>query len=473
MTFNSVEYLLFLPLVALLYFSLPNKFRWILLLFSSYFFYMYWKPVYGILLLLSTTISFYSALMMDRTGMEGVRKIWLGVGISSDIMLLSFFKYFNFLNESFSAILNLVNVSNPVPSPDIILPIGISFYTFQSLSYIFDVYRKKRRPENHFGFFALYISFFPQLVAGPIERSDNLIPQLKKESGFSLARTIDGCRLILWGLFKKIVIADTISIYIGGVFDNLYEHSGLPLIICLYLFLYQVYCDFSGYTDIAIGSARIFGINLFPNFNKPFMSRSYNELWSRWHISLTNWFKDYVYAPLGGNRTKWIGFRNVVIVFALAGLWHGPTWNFLIFGLFQGFLIVLIYITKGLRQQIYTSFFNGKVPQFVNWSKTFIVISLFSTITIFYRTESMPDALYIVKNLFVFTDFNINTTFLSIIIALIAFVEIIQFVFQEGIESPFLKIKNIPLRYAMYLLMIFSILINGSRYPSPFYYFQF
>ena len=474
MSFNSPEYLLFLPVVTLLYFLLPHKFRWILLLTASYVFYMYWKPVYGFLLLASTSVSFFSALKIDSSKNTFTKKKWFALGLSSDLSFLFFFKYFNFMSDSANAISGLFHSGNMLPHLNILLPVGISFYTFQSLSYLIDVYRKKHPPETHFGKYALYISFFPQLVAGPIERSENLIPQLNEQHRFSLQRTVEGLRIILWGLFKKIVVADSIAIYVDDVFSNLSENSGLPLVLSMYLFAFFIYCDFSAYTNIAVGSAKILGVNLSLNFNKPFSARSFSEFWNRWHITLTDWVKDYIFKPLIGKNpsSAKINFFRL-LAFLIIGLWHGASWNFALFGLLSGTYLVVSFYTQNIRERINNTLMINKFPVFEKYMDMFITVSLFASNTIFFRAPEFSDSVYIAQNIFAETRGNLKLIQLFPVIILIVIFSAIQSFQKDGEYEPFSGIKYTWLKWVIYLFLFFSVLIYLKTEHSNFHYYQF
>ena len=331
MFFNSLEFAVFFPIVVGLYLLTPERFRWTLLLAASYYFYAAWKAEYLILILVSTLIDYTVALRMEKASNPAKRRSWLIVSLCSNLGILFSFKYFNFFNDSVRTVFDQFNIFYDVPAFEVLLPVGISFYTFQTLSYTIDVYRGQRPAERHIGIFALYVAFFPQLVAGPIERSTRLLPQFFKKVELTYERTVDGLRLMLWGFFKKLVIADRVGAYVDVVYASPDDHSGMTVLIATYFFAFQIFCDFSGYSDIAIGSARILGYDLMDNFRRPYFSKSISEFWRRWHISLSTWFRDYVYIPLGGNRVvKWRWYYNLMVVFVVSGLWHGANWTFVV-----------------------------------------------------------------------------------------------------------------------------------------------
>ena len=333
MLFNSIHFIFFFPIVVICYFLINPKYRWSLLLAASYYFYMSWNIKYLILILTSTIITYFSGIFIANTEMPSKRKIILALSLISNLSILFFFKYFNFTIDSINGILNTFNSGIGLPNMKFLLPVGISFYTFQALSYSIDVYRDKIKPEKHFGIYALYVSFFPQLVAGPIERSGNLIPQLKKKHTFEYNRVTDGLKLMLWGYVKKVVVADRLAIVVNNVYNNVHSYEGASLVLATVFFGIQIYCDFSGYSDIAIGAAHTMGYDLTDNFKRPYYSKTISEFWRRWHISLSTWFKDYLYIPLGGSRVSILRYYfNIFITFLISGLWHGANWKFAIWG---------------------------------------------------------------------------------------------------------------------------------------------
>lgn len=343
MLFNSLEYLVFYPVVTLVYFLMPSlRVRNILLLIASYYFYMRHKPEYGLLMLFATAVNYFSAQRIAKARGKTGKRLWMAISALATMSVLFFFKYFNFFNTNVAALLSFFNVSYQPLSINVLLPVGISFYTFQALSYTIDVYRGDMPVERDFFEFALYVSFFPQLVAGPIERSTNLLHQLKIHHEFDAKRASSGLRIMVWGYFKKIVIADRLAVIVETIYDNPAGYSGIPYFIATIAFAIQIYCDFSGYSDIAIGSARIMGINLMKNFERPYFSRSITEFWRRWHISLSSWFRDYLYIPLGGSRKGYLRMLlNLFIIFLVSGLWHGASWTFVIWGALNGGAIII------------------------------------------------------------------------------------------------------------------------------------
>ena len=363
MLFNSLEFIIFFPIVVAAYFALKPKYRWILLLLASYYFYMAWNYKYIVLILISTTIDYFAGINIHRSNNPRTRKALLLVSLVANLGLLFFFKYFNFFGDSINYLFDKINIFYNIPAYHYLLPVGISFYTFQTMSYTIDIYNGKQEPERHFGRFALFVSFFPQLVAGPIERSVNLLPQFRKHYDFDYERVKNGILLMVWGFFKKVVIADRLAEYVNMVYNHPHDFGGLHNMIATFFFSFQIYCDFSGYSDIAIGSAMIMGYTLMTNFRRPYFSMSIREFWQRWHISLSTWFRDYVYIPLGGNRVvKWRWYYNLFITFLVSGLWHGAEWTFVIWGALHGFYLIFAIWTTKLREnfnRFYRSYENS------------------------------------------------------------------------------------------------------------------
>ena len=355
MLFNSLAFAVFFPLVVAVYFLTPARARWALLLAASYVFYAWWKAEYALLLLFSTLVDYAVARVLGRTSAPGTRRALLGLSLAANLGLLFGFKYFNFFSASLGTLAGGLGMAYQPFFVDVLLPVGISFYTFQTLSYTIDVYRGVQQPERHFGRFALYVSFFPQLVAGPIERPGHLLPQFTQTMRWDARRAESGLMLMLWGFFKKIVIADRLALYVAPVYADPAAHAGVPVVLATYFFAFQIYCDFSGYSDIAIGAARVMGFNLRPNFRFPYFATSVADFWRRWHISLTSWFRDYLYVPLGGNRVgraHWM--MNVLVVFLVSGLWHGAAWTFVMWGGLHGLYLVAGRLAQRGRAALWT-----------------------------------------------------------------------------------------------------------------------
>jgi alginate O-acetyltransferase complex protein AlgI len=480
MLFNSIEFMIFFPLVTILYFLLPHRLRWLLLLLSSCIFYMFFIPAYILILAITIVVDYFVGIQINK--MEGNKKrIFLIISIISNVGFLFVFKYFNFFNDNITHLATFLHWNYPIKSLSIILPIGLSFHTFQSMSYIIEVYRGKQKPEKHFGIYALYVMFYPQLVAGPIERPQNLLHQFHEKHYFDSGRIIAGLRLMLWGMFKKVVIADNLAIIVESVYKNPSTHSGLTLIIATYFFAFQIYCDFSGYTDIARGAAKVMGFGLMENFRRPYFSKSISEFWKRWHISLSSWFKDYVYISLGGSRCsnrKW--YRNLMIVFVLSGLWHGANWTYIIWGALNGFYLVFALISEKARFSLSRLLKLDKVPIINKMIKVFITFNLICFSWIFFRSKSIHDALFIVKH--IFTDIRLKLTFswvgisrydLLICTLLIGFLLIVQLLQRKGSLSSSLEGKPILIRWGLYYAAITAIILLGVFTATSFIYFQF
>ncbi|HBG61955.1 MAG: alginate O-acetyltransferase [Omnitrophica WOR_2 bacterium GWF2_38_59] len=476
MLFNSLQFFFFFPAVVILYFLIANRWRWIFLLSASYYFYMCWKAEYVLLIILSTSIDYFIGLKLENVEDQRKRKALLLFSIISNLSILVAFKYFNFFSESLRLFLNQFNVLYNETLFKVALPIGISFYTFQSLSYSIDVYRKKIDPERHWGKFALYVAFFPQLVAGPIERAGQLLPQLKADHRFEHKRIKSGLLLMAWGFFKKLVIADRVAVAVNQVYNNPHDYTGIALIIATYFFAYQIYCDFSGYSDIAIGASRVLGIELAENFNYPYLSRSIEEFWGRWHMTLCRWFKDYLYIPLGGNRVvakRWC--INIMIVFVLSGLWHGANWTFIVWGAFHGFMLIINKILSKSRITL-------AVPQAVkNICKGILTFHLVCLGWIVFRANSLSDALYIIQHIFVDWQISLRSYGLELgsaetILAVFAILilELMQFLQRRFKFSDRILECPIILRWGFYYGIIWSILVFGKiENQIEFIYFQF
>ena len=398
MLFNSFEFLLFFPLVTLMYFALPHRFRWQLLLTASCVFYMAFIPKYILILALTIVIDYFAGLWLgDKRIAPRIRKTILISSIVSTCLILFIFKYFNFFNTNLAAVSKILGWNYSLEALEIILPIGLSFHTFQSLSYVIEVYRGNEKPERHFGIYALYVMFYPQLVAGPIERPQNLLHQFHSKHQFDYNNATDGLKLMAWGLFKKTVIADRLAIAVNAIYGNPQDHVGWPLFIATVFFAFQIYCDFSGYSDIAIGSAKVMGFELMKNFDAPYFSKSVAEFWKRWHISLSTWFRDYVYIPLGGNRkTKLRWQLNLLLTFLLSGFWHGASWNYVIWGGLNGLYLAFSIKTASARNKVCESLHLDRFPCLHKTIQTLITFSLICTAWIFFRAQNLSDALYIV-----------------------------------------------------------------------------
>lgn len=399
MLFNSIPFIFFFAVVTILYFGLPHRFRWIMLLGASYYFYMCWKVEYVFLIMLTTTVDFFVARKIAALTSHSKRKRFLAVSLVCNLGILFGFKYFNFVSASTADLLASLNIFIDAPVFKALLPVGISFYTFQSLSYVLDVYRKKTKPENHLGYYALYVSFWPQLVAGPIERSYHLLPQLRARYNFSAERVTSGLRLMLLGMFKKVVIADQMAIHVNQIYNHPEDQAGTAFLQATFFFAIQIYCDFSGYTDVARGAARVMGYDLMENFRAPYLATSIHDFWRRWHISLSTWFRDYVYIPLGGNRQGRLRWNlNLLIMFFISGLWHGANWTFIIWGVLHGCFLIAENSLNQLKNR-----FNSVASSPAEKKRPVILVlqTIFTFLLvclgwIFFRANSLHDALFII-----------------------------------------------------------------------------
>ena len=396
MIFNSVTYLFFFPAVVLIYFLLPHKFRNIWLLAASFLFYMNWNAAYGLLLLASIVITYTASLLMQRAQTDAGRRAVMTASLLLNLAALIWFKYSAFLIQNINAFLP----GRSLKIPDILLPVGISFYIFQALGYTLDVYFKRILPEKNFFKYALFVSFFPQLVAGPIERSKNLLPQFDVRHTFDTDRVRRGLLMMLWGLFMKMVIADKVALVVNRIFDNYLEYNGAEIILAAFLFSIQIYCDFGGYSYIAIGSARVLGFTLMDNFRYPYLSGSIHEFWKRWHISLTSWFTDYLYIPLGGNRKgKARKYINTMVVFLVSGLWHGANWTYVLWGAINGVLMVAEEMLSGVRNRV-LDFFKADRQRFSY--RFFATLCTFLAVSfgfLFFRASSIGQAVGMLRQI--------------------------------------------------------------------------
>jgi alginate O-acetyltransferase complex protein AlgI len=401
MLFNSLHFLAFFPVVLGLYFSLPARWRAPLLLVTSYYFYLSWKPAYGLLLAGTTLLDYLSGVRMSQLATKKQRRPWLYLSLASNLGTLFIFKYFNFFVAAAGELATLLHAPFAAPTLALALPVGVSFYTFQSVAYIVDVYQGKLPAEQNLGRFALFVAFWPQLVAGPIERGGQMLPQLRERHNFDYSRVASGLRLMAWGMFKKVVIADRLALLANPVFDHPRRFEGLPLVVAVAAFTMQIYADFSGYTDLARGAARVLGYQLVLNFRQPYLATSVSDFWRRWHMSLSGWFRDYVYIPLGGSRVGRTRTQlNVFIVFLLSGLWHGASWTFVVWGALHGFYLVAESLTAPARAALAQQLGLLAHPRLQRVLGTGLTLMLVAYAWIFFRANSLPDAFYIATHLF-------------------------------------------------------------------------
>lgn len=495
MLFNSFHFLVFFPLVAFVHFAMPHRFRWMLLLAASYYFYMCWRPEYIVLILLSTAVDYFVAIRIEDAVRPRSKTWFLLLSLFVNFGLLFTFKYFNFFMSSLNGVLTAVHAPVSMPALEVLLPVGISFYTFQEVSYVIDVYQGRLPAQRHFGLFALYVSFFPQLVAGPIERSPRLMPQFSQRHVFNPDDAIHGLRQILWGMCKKVVIADNLATLVDTVYRTPESFSGPVLALGTVCFAFQIYCDFSGYSDIALGTARIMGYDLMRNFDRPYRSRSIGEFWQRWHISLSTWFKDYVYIPLGGRRVsvpRW--HLNILIVFAVSGLWHGANWTFIIWGLLHGGYYVISAITARPRAACVRLVRLDRAPRLHALVQVAVTFALVCFAWIFFRATDAAQAWTVITRLPLGWDALLRPSHdgLAYTLSLLTGAPL-----GDGIKYGLVLLASIlvamgydmaskhddwaegirrypaPLRWAAYGVITLAILNLGVARIVPFQYFQF
>jgi D-alanyl-lipoteichoic acid acyltransferase DltB (MBOAT superfamily) len=494
MLFNSINFLIFFPVVTIAYFLLPQRFRWLLLLLASCYFYMAFIPAFILVLVFTITVDYVAGIAIE--GAEGKRrKHYLIASIIANVGVLFFFKYFNFFNANLSALADFLHWSYSLESLAIILPIGLSFHTFQSLSYTIEVYRGRQNAERHFGIFALYVMFYPQLVAGPIERPQNLLHQFREKHDIDFHRIGDGLTLMVYGFFMKLFIADNLAPFVNQVYDHPTEYLAPSFIIATVFFAFQIYCDFAGYSYIAIGSARVMGFRLMNNFRQPYFSRSIGEFWHRWHISLSTWFKDYVYIPLGGSRvTKHLQVRNLLVTFLLSGLWHGANWTYVVWGALNGCYLVIEMYAKNIGTTFVRSIKNVLLLKLAALGQIILTFVLICLAWVFFRADSFHTATYIIGNIFtgwadigtavLQRDFAAKYLFmgksdydfywaLSGIIGLL----FTEYCYIKGYVARMLSTENLFLRYALHWFLIATalllIIIFAKTESQQFIYFQF
>lgn len=488
MLFNSFEFLIFLPIVFILYWFVFRGRQWqnLLIVVASYIFYGWWNWRFLLLIALTSLCSYGSGLLLEHN--EGQRRKQQLVSASNIVLnlgILGVFKYYNFFVENLDALFGVLGWHLDLVTMNIILPVGISFYTFQALSYTIDVYQKKLPATHDFVEFLAYISFFPQLVAGPIERATNLLPQFQQQRHFDYAKAVDGCRQMLWGFFKKMVIADNCAVAVNQIWASYSDETGFVLMVGAILFSFQIYCDFSGYSDIAIGCARLFGFNLMQNFNFPYFSRSIPEFWRRWHISLTTWFRDYIYFPLGGSRCdKWKIIRNVYIVWGISGLWHGANWTFVCWGLFHGTMLAIyniLGINTKYKNVVAYNRFCPSLKEILQMTFTFCIAVIG---WIIFRAETINDAINYLASIFSYSLFDVTESIkvlkglqLTRTIPALIFMIVCEWIQRDKQHALQLNGNNVVFRYALtryalyIFLIIFTLGLAGTK--SEFLYFQF
>ncbi|GAB3203150.1 MBOAT family protein [Pontibacter aydingkolensis] len=440
--------------------------------------------------MVSTLIDYFCSRAMGRYEDEQKqkRKPFLFISLLSNLGILLLFKYYNFFNDSAADIANALDMTYAMPAFELLLPMGISFYTFQTMSYSIDVYHGRIKPERHLGVFALFVTFFPQLVAGPIERAGNLLGQLHQSHDFNYYRVVAGLRRMAWGFFKKIVIADNLALMVNQVYNNPTDFDGISFAIATVFFAFQIYCDFSGYSDIAIGAAQVMGFRLMENFRSPYFAKSISEFWGRWHISLSTWFRDYLYIPLGGNRVvKWRWYYNLFITFLISGLWHGANWTFVIWGGLHGFYLVFAILTARQREALAQTTGLANHPQLMKWAQVLSVFALVCFSWIFFRANSLADALYIIGHMFsglgnisealanvphtVFMDQGLKVFAVSVLAIIL--MEIVHLIQRNGSVSQLIMQRPAWVRWSVYYIAIIAMLLFGQFGNQEFIYFQF
>ena len=476
MLFNSIEFLLFLPTIFILYWFVFNKnlkYQNTLILVSSYVFYGWWDYRFLSLIFLSTIVDYVIGLSISNQSSKKKQKLLLWGSVLFNLSVLGFFKYYNFFVDSWVELFSSLGYEiKSIWTLNFILPVGISFYTFQTMSYTIDIYRKKLEPTKDFISFASFVSFFPQLVAGPIERASNLLPQILKKREFQYDQVIQGLKLILWGMFKKVVIADSLAPIVDDIFSNYQDFGGGTLWLGAIYFSFQIYCDFSGYSDIAIGTSKLLGFELMSNFKFPYFSRNIGEFWRRWHISLSTWFRDYLYIPLGGSQEgKWKSIRNIFIIFLVSGFWHGANWSFIFWGLFHSILFLPTFMFNKNRN--YTSSIiaaNTLLPslkEFINVVTTFLLVTIG---WVFFRSESIGDSFSyltsMISNINIVTHLSPKISFYILVLVLVDWTQR----FDE--RNLFVTFPKLIFKIFV-IICVFLILINFKKESQQFIYFDF
>ncbi len=491
MLFNSIEFIVFFPIVTLGYFLLIQKFRWMWLLAASIVFYMVAVPKYILIILFTIIVDYFAAIYIAKS--EGdKRKEYLYLSIIVNVLTLGICKYFFFVFDNYIAVANYFGLNEYSYLPRWSIPLGLSFHTFQAMSYTIEVYRGNQKPERNFGIYALYVMFYPQMVAGPIERPQNILHQFYEKHTFNYADFTDGLRLMAWGLFKKVVVADRLSLFVGTVYDNPTAYTGLPLIIATLFFSIQIYCDFSGYSDIALGAARVMGFRLMINFDKPYFAETITDFWRKWHISLSSWFRDYLYIPLGGSKSSVARkYLNLFIVFMISGLWHGSGWCFVIWGALHAFYQIFGQKTAQFRAKIIEWLHIHKFPKF---RKFINILSVFLIVTfawIFFRANIINFAFHIVKNMFVgipsdfgfiadsnfmFTNVYLGQSLPELIKGIlgISLVFIAEYAMRKTDLNNYISSLDKWQRWSIYYLFLLIFVFFGVfDKPATFIYFQF
>jgi len=491
MLFNSLEFGWFFLVVTLAYFALPHRWRYLLLLLASCWFYMAFVPAFLLILGFTIVVDYFAGILIEQSAGRR-RKFYLLASLAANIGVLVVFKYYNFLNDSLTAVLGLWSWANALPTLTMVLPIGLSFHTFQAMSYTIEVYRGQQQAERHFGIYALYVMFYPQLVAGPIERPQNVLHQFREPHAFDWQRMVIGLKWMTWGLFKKVVIADRLAVLVDRVYDHSGGHNALALIAATVAFAIQIYCDFSGYSDMALGAAKVMGFQLMRNFDRPYFAQSISEFWRRWHISLSTWFRDYVYIPLGGSQLGRLAVcRNLMITFVISGVWHGARWTYVVWGALNGLLLIYELLTRNMREKFAEAIGLTRTPVLRQILRTMTTFSLIGVTWIFFRANSVRDGLRVARRIVMewpnclvrccteplFREelqellWNYDMRVAVIAVAVLFIVE-----FSERRRPLFISLARRPVwaRLAFYYALLVGILLFGVLESSKqFIYFQF
>jgi D-alanyl-lipoteichoic acid acyltransferase DltB (MBOAT superfamily) len=481
MLFNTFQFLIFYAAVCLAYFSTPTRWRWVPLLAASYAFYMSWKPEYGVLLLASTLVDYWVGIKLAEAKIPWRRKLLVGASISANLGMLIGFKYADFFGGSLAWVGDFVGWNIDSTTLGLLLPVGISFYTFQSMSYTFDVYRGVKSPERHFGYFAIYVSFFPQLIAGPIERANLLIPQLRASKLADFEGIRSGLQRMLWGAFKKIVIADNAAVVVSTVYAQPADYAGAFVLFATVLFALQIYCDFSAYSDIAIGSARVMGVHLSENFRRPFFASSLRNYWRRRHITLVSWFRDYVYIPMGGSRgSRWRTQLNIMVVFLLSGLWHGAAWTFVLWGALHALCLIAETWLSRFREPLLTRL--GRWSYYVWYGLRHVwVIGAVLAGYVLFRSPNFADAALVFEQLArwaqaepsVLWELGLGRVGMLILLATIAVLLSIDWIEETQTPWAYSLWSRRPFRWFVYVTGLYAIVFFGNLGRVEFIYFQF
>jgi D-alanyl-lipoteichoic acid acyltransferase DltB (MBOAT superfamily) len=478
MLFNSFEFIIFFIVVTSLFYVLPHRIRWMLLLAASCFFYMVFKPEYILILLFTIIVDYYAGILLESTENPRRKKQFLLLSLVANIGVLAVFKYYNFINDNITGLCTLFGVRNHIPYLSMLLPIGLSFHTFQAMSYTLEVYRGNYKAERHFGIYALYVMFYPQLVAGPIERPQNILYQFHEKKTFDQRNLVAGLKLMLFGFFKKIVIADRLAIYVGEVYKSPGHYHGCEILVAMFFFAFQIYCDFSGYTDIALGAAQCMGFTLMRNFNYPFLSVNVTDFWRRWHISLSTWFSDYLFTPIVMDKRNWGKFAIVFglfITFGISGLWHGAAWTYVVFGLVNGVAMIYEFLAKKFRKNL-----SRKLPSSLYINGSILLTFIFACCAwVFFRAQTMGDAFTVFRNMPVnlggtWHVFYNKLNYLALILAFIG----IEWIWRNKELVKNVVLTRLPRMYSTlglsyYSLLVWGIMVWGEFGVKTFIYFQF